>query len=129
MKIGFALFIIFKNLLLSCKRDLIRELNHGGSLSSHNMVSCGIKLLRTLRIDLLEIHTFSLTFVFEKALSQLKSSDALLMRSSCEVAFSIELLSKLVSSLLYRFEDLALIPDMFSLEVTSYCCIFSKFSI
>ena len=129
MKINFALFMIFKNLLLSCKRDLIRELNHGGSLSSHNMVSCGIKLLRTLRTDLLKIHTFSLTFVFEKALSQLKSSNALLMRSSCEVAFSIELLSKLVLSLLYRFEDLALIPDMFSLEVTSYCCIFSKFSI
>ena len=93
------------------------------------MVSCGIKLLRTLRIDLLEIHTFSLTFVFEKALSQLKSSNAVLMRSSCEDAFLIGLLSKVALSLLYRFEDLALIPDMFSLEVTSYCCIFSKISI
>ena len=70
-----------KNLFLSCKRDLIRELNHGGSLSSHNMVSCGIKLLRTLRTDLLKIHTFSLTCVFEKALSQLNSFNGLLMSS------------------------------------------------
>ena len=58
----------------------MRELNHGGTLSSHNMVSCGIKLLRTLRTDLLKIYTFSLTFVFEKALSQLKSFNAVQMR-------------------------------------------------
>ena len=129
MKISFVLFMIFKNLFMSCKRDLIREWNHRGSLSSYNIVLCGIKLLRTLRIDLLEIHTFSLTFVLEKVLSQLKSFNALLMTSSCEAAFSIVLLTKLALSLLYRFEDLALIPDMFSLEVTSYCCIFSKISI
>ena len=59
----------------------MRELNHGGYLSSHNMVLCGVKLLRILRTDLLNIHNFSFTFVFEKALSQLKSFNALLMRS------------------------------------------------
>ena len=53
----------------------------GGSLSLHNIVSCGIKLLRTLRTDLLKIQTFKLTFVFENALSQLKSFTALLMIS------------------------------------------------
>ena len=48
-------------------------LNQGGSLSLHTIVSCGIKLLRILRIVLLKISTFSLTFVFENALSQLNS--------------------------------------------------------
>ena len=47
----------------------------------HNMVSCGMTLFRTLRTDLPKIRTFSLTFVFEKALSQLKSFNALLMSS------------------------------------------------
>ena len=44
-------------------------LNQGGSLSVHAIVSCGIKSLRTLKIVLLKILTFSLIFVLENALS------------------------------------------------------------
>ena len=72
---------ILKTLFLACKRELTWESNHRRSLSSHNMALCGIKLLRTFRTNLLKIQTFSLTFVFEKALSQLKSC------SSNEVSF------------------------------------------
>ena len=42
----------------------------------------GRRTLRTLRTDVLKIHTFLLKFVFEKALSLLKSFNALLMRSA-----------------------------------------------
>ena len=80
MKIGFVLSVR-KTLVLACKRELIQDLNDGGALSSYNAVSCGIKLLRKLRADLLKIQTFLLTLVFEKALSQLKSFNALLIRS------------------------------------------------
>ena len=56
-------------------------MNHGGSLSSHVNISCGMKLLKILRIVLLKILTFSLTLVFEKALAQLKPLIALQISS------------------------------------------------
>ena len=48
-------------------------LNQGGFLSSHTIISRGIKLLRILRIVLLKISISSLILVFENALSQLNS--------------------------------------------------------
>ena len=47
--------------------------NHGGSLSSHVNISCGLKLAGVLRIVLLKILTFSMTLVFEKTLALLNS--------------------------------------------------------
>ena len=44
-------------------------LNRGGSLRLHINISCGAKLLRILKIVLLKSLTFSLTLMFEKALS------------------------------------------------------------
>ena len=52
--------------------DLTRELNHGGSLSSHIMVPCRIQLLGMFKIVLLKRETFSLILVLEKAFSQLQ---------------------------------------------------------
>ena len=64
------LYVAFFSLI----KVFILLLNQGGSLSLHTIVSCGIKLLRILRtVLLLKISTFSLTFVFENAPSQLNS--------------------------------------------------------
>ena len=52
-----------------------------GSLSSHITTSCGVALLRILRIVLLKMSTFSLMLVFKKALCQLNSLIAHLMSS------------------------------------------------
>ena len=41
--IGFAISMIFEKFIFGLQKNLIRELIHGGSLSLHNMVSCGIK--------------------------------------------------------------------------------------
>ena len=47
---------------------------HHISLSSHTIVSCGIKLLRTLKTVLLKMSTFSFTRVCKKVLCQSTSS-------------------------------------------------------
>ena len=62
-------------------------LNKSGSLSPHTIISCGIKLLRILRIVLLKILTFSLTIAFENALSQL---NYLMARSGRYLANKVE---------------------------------------
>ena len=61
--------------------DLIALLSHAGSLLSQTIVSWGIKLLSIFVIVLLKIETFLLVWVLRKALFQLKSIIAYLIRS------------------------------------------------
>ena len=67
--------------LLAWINAFILLLNHGGSLSSHTIVSWGIKLLRMLRTVLLKITTSSLKLLFKKALCQSIFSIALFISS------------------------------------------------
>ena len=77
------LYVAFFSLI----KVFILLLNQGGSLSLHTIISCGIKLLRILRIVLLKILTFSLTIAFENALSQL---NYLMARSGRYLANKVE---------------------------------------
>ena len=64
------IFVCCVYLYFSFISNLFLPLNQSGSLSLHTTVSWGIKLLRMFKTVLLNIATFSLTFVFEKAFSQ-----------------------------------------------------------
>ena len=61
-------------------KDFVLLLNHGGSFSSHTIVSWGIKFFIMFNIVVLKTVTYSSTFKFHKALFQLNSWIARLIR-------------------------------------------------
>lgn len=63
-------------------RNLILSLSQVGALSLQQIVSCGIKLLKMFKIDLLKIATCPSTLVFHKTFSQSKNAIDCLVNSA-----------------------------------------------